>query len=410
MPTPPLSDELAQEAVDAWRAAGKSRKRAAESIGIPKATFESRLNIGIKRGLAGPMPPAQSGFEVKAYSEQHDKDGNLKSRSTRYAHEPGPETPLPDGTVHKRGTLQVGPDGRTERHWIKYSPDELGPERAADIIRAAFEDWKPFAPAIARVKNLDEERLSVYVLADWHVGMFAYGKETDGPDWDLKIARTILTETFHELVETTPRSAHAVVLGLGDLMHADSHKNQTPSSGNIMDVDTRYSKVLPVTCDIIADCCEMVRANHRHVEVEFKPGNHDISSTVGIRSALRMFYRNDERVRVHDTPSPFFWKRFGVNLIGGCHGDGIRVKDLPLMMANVRSADWADTKSKHAHTGHRHHELTFEAGGVKVHQHRAPIPADAYHNANGYRSGRSMRAFHYRRTRGARGSSEVEIL
>lgn len=410
MPTPPLSDELAQEAVDAYWAARKSSRLAAEALGIPLGTYKHRIATAKRRGMLGPMEPALSGFEVRSYGAVVGPKGELKSRSVRYGPEAGGQAEIPEGTIHKRGTLQVGPDGRTERQWIKYSPEEITPERAAEIIKTAFEDFTPFAPAITRLRNHDQDRMTVYVLADWHLGMFAYGRETDGPDWDLKIAQKVLTETFAELVDQTPPSAHAVVLGLGDLMHADSHKNQTPTSGNIMDIDTRYSKVLPATCDVLANCIEMVRAKHETVEVDIKHGNHDIASTVGIRSALRMFYRNDRRVTVYNNPSPFYWARFGVNLICGTHGDNIKAKGLPLVMANIRAADWSETKSKHAHTGHLHSELTFEEGGVKVHQHRAPIPPDAYHHANGYRSGRSMRAFNYHRQRGARGSSEVEIL
>jgi hypothetical protein len=409
MPIPPLSADTLQEAIDALDANGGNKAHAAKALGIPRNTLCSRIKQAERRGMLGPMAPALDGFEVRSYSEQVDKNGNVKLRSTRYGLESGGEWSAPEGTVVKRGTVQTGPDGRIERQWHRYSPDEITPEKAAEAIRAAFEGWTPFAPATIRAREHDRDRMTVYVLADWHIGMFAWGRETDGPDWDLTIAREVITKSFLELVDLSPASESAIVLGLGDLMHADNPRNQTPNSGNPLDVDTRYAKVLPATCAILADCCEAVRAKHRTVEVEIKPGNHDTASTVGIREALRMFYRNDARVTVGDSPSPFFWKRWGVNLICGTHGDGVKAKDLPLVMANVRASDWSEAVSKHAHTGHLHHELTFEHGGVKVHQHRAPIPADAFHHANGYRSGRSMRAFHYHRELGARGSSEVEI-
>lgn len=406
---PPLTDEQLKEVVDALEAHGGNRAEAARSIGLKRTTFIARLKRAARRGIIDRIPPSPNGFEARSYSEQFDKDGNLKGRSVKYGHEVGDTFELPANREIGKVTVQVGAGGEIEREWIRHDND-IHPDRIAKIIMDAFEGFTPTAPAIVRHKNHDEKRLTLYPLSDWHVGMFSWGKETDGPDWDLGIAKKTLIETFAELVDQTPMSKHAIVLGLGDLLHADSPKNQTPQSGNIMDVDTRYAKCLPVVCDIVAECCELVRQKHNLVEVAIKQGNHDIASSVGIRQALRMFYRNDGKVSVNESPSPYYWKRFGVNLISATHGDGIKAKDLPLFMANVKSEEWSETKSKHAHTGHLHSEMTFEHGGVKVHQHRAPIPADAWHHAQGYRSGRSMRAFHYHFDKGARGVSEVEIL
>lgn len=409
MPTPPLSEEVIEETVKALKAAGGIKAKAADDLGIPRNTFRHRCRIAERRGLLGPMPPAMGGYEVRSYSEQTDKDGNVKGRSVRYGKEHGEEWEVPAGATVKRGTVQLGPDGRIEREWARYSPEDLSPVRAAEIITEAFEGFKPFAPAIIRAKDHDQERLTVYIIADWHVGMFAWSKETGGPDWDLSIARSTLSAAFDELVEQSPPSYSATVLCLGDILHADSPKNMTPSSGNVMDVDTRYSKCLPVACELIENAVERVRAKHRMVNVSIKEGNHDIASTVGIRCALDRYYRNTACVTVDRSPNPFFWQRFGVNLIGGTHGHHTKAQDLPMVMANIRRQDWAETISRHFHTGHIHHDTLKEVGGVRVYSHRAPIPQDAYHSAAGYLSGRSMRSFTYHRQYGARGTSEVEL-
>lgn len=408
MPNPPISDEALADTVEAYNRLG-SISAVSRELGLTRSSIQNRMKNAERRGMTGRTPPAPAGFEVRGLSEQLDASGNVKGKSVRYGPEIGPRFEMPAGRVMGKSTVQVGPDGNIEREWIRHQD---GPtlENTVQLITDAFAGFQPFAPAIWRRKDHDEDRLTVYALADWHVGLFSYGREIDGPDWDLAIARKVLAETFAELVEQTPPSQHAIVLGLGDLMHADSPKNQTPGSGNILDVDTRYSKCLPTVCDLVAQATENVRQKHKHVEVAIKGGNHDPASTVGIRAALRMYYRNDDRVTVDDSPSPYYWKRFGVNLICGTHGDGCKPQDIPLLMANIRARDWADTISRHAHTGHEHHERTKEIGGVKVHTHRAPITSDAWHHAQGYRSGRSMAAFHYHVSRGARGKSEVEIL
>ncbi len=410
---PPLSEERLRKVVEAYKDADGNKSEAARQLGMSRTTFADQYRKAERRGFTGRATPAPDGFEIKQLTETVDQNGVLKRQSTKYTPAPG-HYQLPEGMPLKGVSLlsEIDEDGekRARLVWEKAGTILDDPLRVSEIVKKAFEDFKPFAPAIIRAKNHDDKKLTVFPLADWHIGMFSWGRENDGPDWDLSIARNTLVETFAELVDQAPLSYHAVILGLGDLLHADTPKNQTPNSGNVMDVDTRYAKCLPAVCDIITECCEMVRQKHKLVEVAIKAGNHDIASTVGIRSALRMYYRNDSRIEVDDSPSPYYWKRFGTNLIAGTHGDGCKAKDLPLFMANIKSTEWAETKSKHAHTGHLHNEMTFEHGGVKVHQHRAPIPQDAWHHAQGYRSGRSMRAFHYHFDKGARGSSEVEIL
>ena len=140
-----------------------------------------------------------------------------------------------------------------------------------------------------------------------------------------------------------------------------------------------------------------------------RDSNHDEHSTVGLRQALRMYWRNEVRVMVDTSPNPYHYHRFGVNLIAGVHGDKSRPKELPLILANSRPEDWAASTTRHFHSGHIHHDTLLETGGVHVYTHRAPVAQDAYHAAKGYLSGRSMRSFTYHRDKGFRLMTEVEI-
>ena len=110
---------------------------------------------------------------------------------------------------------------------------------------------------------------------------------------------------------------------------------------------------------------------------------------------LAAWFRKSKRITVETSVNPFFYVKYGVNLIGGTHGHEAKPEALPLVMANDCSEDWHGSKNKHFHTGHRHHEVAKEYGGVVVYTHRAPIPTDAYHHASGYRSGQSMLSFAY---------------
>ena len=395
MPSQGLTWEEADEAVRLFRAFGtleKARhyvKQRNGKMGIGHSAMRKRIKNARQMGLQ--VEPAAAFFNDKRETDK--VGGDFRLEASRQI-----------GKV----TTHVTKDGVTQE-WIRHDNKDLPPEVIREIFEEVFEGWEPVAPKVRPARG-DDNTLVVYVICDWHIGLFAWGQETDSADWDLKIARRELPMCFEELVESTPAAANALVLILGDIIHADSPKNMTPTSGNLQDVDTRYGKVLPVATEILLDCLHMVSRKHKNVEVTIKEGNHDIASTVGLRTALGLFYRGNDRVSIDPSPSPFYWKRFGVNLIGGTHGHTVKVKELPLIMANIRSEDWAACNSKHCHTGHQHHEFTFEHHGVKIFQHRAPVPVDAWHAAQGYLSGRSMRAFLYHNSLGARGTVEVEIL
>lgn len=409
MANPGLTDEQCLEAVNALNEHGGVKRSAATALGIPDSTFENRIKRAAARGLMG-FGAVLPGFRLSKTTTVRDADGNVQREfiSQKLDVEAG-RFNLPPGHTLKGVSAYLDGNGNVQAQWIKTKEGERDPVDIAKIIEGAFENFKPSAPAIVPAKDSDSDRLTAYIFCDWHAGLFAYGRETGGPDWDLSIARSVIGGAVREIVETSPPSAHAVILGLGDLLHADNGRNMTERSGNVLDVDTRYAKCLETVCDLLTEASEIIATKHRNVEAVFKPGNHDENSTTGIRQALRMYWRNHENVTVDTSPDPFYWRRFGVNLIGGTHGDKAKPKDMPLIMANRRKEDWAASKTRHAHTGHIHHDTLQEIGGVHVFSHRAPVAQDAYHAAHGYLSGRSMKSYTYHADKGARGHSEVEI-
>ncbi|MER9652486.1 helix-turn-helix domain-containing protein [Mesorhizobium sp. M0152] len=394
-----------------YRACGLSKRRAATELGINRSTLQATLRRASERGLDGTIAGnvVPEGFIVQSHSITRDADGLIERTSVKTRADKGEKFVKPSDQLLKGLSVLTDGEDRILLKWHKTDRDLKDTIDKAEIIRKAFEDFVPSAPFIIRPQRSLSERLSVYIFCDWHVGLFAHGRETGGPDWDLSIAKRVLLQSVADLIEQTPKSKQAVILGIGDLLHADNARNMTERSGNILDVDTRYSKTLSTTADLLVEASEMVAVKHELIELVLKPGNHDPNSTVGLVQALRMYWRNEDRVEVDDSPSPFWWKRFGVNLLGAAHGDGAKIPDMPLIMANVRRGDWADTYTRHFHTGHIHHDTVKEVGGVHVWSHRAPVAQDAYHASKGFLSGRSMRACNYDFERGTTGTSEVEI-
>ena len=403
-----LTPEEHQERIDLYNRLGSANK-VAQHLGMNRKSIDKWVIIAKRKGWIGEhagMVPA--GHEVGSVSRAYDRYGNQVKETIHTRPERQPYEQEEGYEVKGRSTL-IDADGNVASQWVKTNKERLSLEKTIEVIQAAFKGYKPVTPNISKPKEARSDMLTVYPVLDWHIGMFAYGKETGGPDWDLSIARKQLCSTFSELVEQTPPSGRAIFLGLGDLLHSDNNRNRTERSGNPLDVDTRHQKILETACDIMAECSELVASKHQKVTVVFKRGNHDETSNAAILQAIRMMYRNHKRVEVATSPNPFFWTEFGVNLIGGTHGDQQKIDQLPMIMATRCKEAWGRTKTRHVFTGHVHHERAKEVEGVKCFSLRAPIPVDAWHAGVGYSSGRSMYGFNYHSELGSRGNIEVEI-
>lgn len=392
MPTPPLSDELARQAADAF-ASTSSQTLAAEQLGIPRQTFNHRLTVAAERGMLG-TKPVLPGFAIKSVASKAEDGSWVKQ--TKAA---GEEFEVPAGHTVKGVSSLVDADGRTIQQWIK-TRNEYAPQDIAAILKEAFVDVPPAAPVpltVAPATSL----LTLTPLADWHVGLFSWGKET-GTNWDLKIAEGVIGSAIEDLVARTPPSAEAIVLGGGDLLHSDSNENKTARSGNALQVDGRYQKVLMTACRLVVRTIDANLRRHGHVTVRILPGNHDEHASVAVAYFLLAWYRNEPRVTVDVDPSLFFWFRFGKVLLGATHGHTVKLKDMSSIMAHRRAEDWGATLFRYIHGFHIHHKSMFatEGNGVISESHQTPTPQDAWHFGSGFLSGRSLQSISYHREYG----------
>jgi|UniRef100_A0A6H1ZAX9 hypothetical protein len=389
MTTEPLSRELALEA---YRASQQysTRVAAAEALGIPCTTFKSRLYKAkemARQGLLG-TDAVLPGFEISRISEG-PRGTTVEQRQERSG-----GFNIPEGHAIKGVSAFLDADGRVIGQWVKTKEGERDPVYVADIIRKAFEGFT--ASAIeAPPPRADEDSLTVYPLIDWHVGLLAWAEET-GENYDLTIAKDIILRSMGKVINASPPSKHCVVLGLGDLLHFDGYEPVTSRSRNFLDADGRYPKVLRTSVQMVIATIEMALARHENVLVRILPGNHDDQSAVAVSLALGLYYSSHDRVTVDDSPSRFWWHRFGSVFLGAVHGDRAKMKDLPLVMAHDRPQDWGNSTYRRIYTGHTHHERRLEEGGVVVTSMRSPVAKDAYHSFEKYRSGRSVYSETYR--------------
>lgn len=377
MPTPPLSRELAEQAVAALDAAMGNKTNAAKALGVPRQTFNSRLAAAARYGLLGPVK-AREGFSIVQITERMP-DGTSVVTKPEFD-----EPSAPEGMTEKGRSVYVPGKG-----WFKYGKDQSD-EALADAVRAAFEGYtrKP----VAAPTTTDANTLAVYPLPDLHVGLLAWEEET-GSNYDTHIARDEMRSALRNLIAATPPSRHALILGLGDLLHFDGYEPKTERSGNVLDTDSRYPKVLREAVGLVRFAIEHALTKHETVEVRLLAGNHDTRAALAVALALSLGYENEPRVTIDDSPSYLWFKRYGKVMLGATHGDKTKMDQMPLLMAVDRPEDWAASTRRRVFTGHIHHERLKEIGGVIVESLRSPVAKDAYHSFAGYRAGRSVYSY-----------------
>ena len=365
MPTPALSIELMNEAVNALQQHGRIHLAAA-ALGINRNTLVSRLAVAARKGIA----------------PGHFEHGTAPGYSL--------------GKV----TVQRGPTGAIERVWERQSPDK---QEALETLQNALADILADAKgALDLVKppnHYDADLLTVIPMGDPHFGLMTWAKEV-GEDFDLKIAESLTFAAVDRLCSLTPSSETAMLLNLGDFYHADSSTNRTPQSGNALDVDGRFQLIAQVGLRAMVRCVRRLLEKHSKVIVRNNRGNHDPHQAFMLSLALEALFSNEPRVHVEMTPASFYYFRFGKTLIGSTHGDGAKLADLPLIMATDVPNDWAAATWRVWHCGHFHHDQLKDHPGCTVETHRTLATNDAWHKHAGYRSGRDMKAIIYSRDHG----------
>jgi hypothetical protein len=330
---------------------GWNRGKTARALGVDLRGMLRRIKKMEARGDIVTQP-SDSQFTPKAYSTLRDGDGNVKLV------------------------------------WEKTERDNSGSMLESVVLELA-EPIKGLAAPVKAPKAGLQDSLSAYIIGDAHFGMYAWGEET-GADFDTSIASRDLRAAIDHLVDTAPASDHAVLVDVGDFLHADNRSNVTPGSGHLLDVDTRFRRVCSIAVDALRYCIGRMLQKHQSVRLIIAQGNHNPDSAGWMAICLKMYYESEPRVDVDMTPGKFHYFDFGQTLIGVTHGDRLKIGDLPSIMAADKPEMWGSAKHRYWWTGHIHHTKHQEYRGCTVEAFNTLAASDAWHSASGYRSMRQM--------------------
>ena len=395
MPTPPMSDALGIEALEALERHGGVAAHAAKSLGIHADTFRSRIKKAKERGL-------------------HLSDGARNSMNLSGL----------GGSEIKGGWIGVFNDAGEKignNRWSAPASQEET-DQFLNTIRGAIDDLKDMdVPEYEIREKPDGECLLVIDLADVHIGKLCVASETSYI-YSREIAVQRMVEGTRELIrKASGMGIGRILFVLGnDILHVDNARSST-TSGTQQDTHGTIHQMYKDAFAGYVGAIELARLT-APVDLVFCPSNHDWLMGWCLAREVGAWFRLAPDVTATEyNLSELHRKyyRFEGNLIGLTHGDGAKEADLyPLMMTEAR-AHISDCTHRYWYVHHLHHKIRKQAGvlshkrekdhigmtmmhnaarsmegdNVQIEWVRSMSPPDGWHDRNGYVNRQAVECF-----------------
>jgi hypothetical protein len=255
-------------------------------------------------------------------------------------------------------------------------------------IEAMIEYAKQIRPNSLPVIRPEKKSGNILLIniPDAHFGKLAWGIETGGRPYDVKIAIEIYSKAARTVV------SRAVAMGIkfdeiiyiigNDILNSNDAENKT-AHGTIVTTDGRYHKTFRKLRETITDLVEEFRqvAPVRIIPVY---GNHDTLSAWHLGDSLLSWFHTYKDVTVENEPTYRKYHLYGNTMFMWTHGDKGQRDDFPLLMAIEHPEMWSKAIFRECQTGHNHKTKVDEYHGVRVRILPALCPADDWHSENGY--------------------------
>jgi len=389
MSTPPVADDIIAERVAVYLANDKNQSATAQALGISRGAVQDSLKRAAERGLLGPQETLP-GFAIKSLSSKADDGSWVKQTKA-----PGEVYEQPAGLALKGQSVLTDADGRTVLTWHKTDraeQDRLVAMRAA--VDAFKEELPRAAPAVGGMRHTRADLLNLFAVSDNHFGMLSWREET-GADYDVKIAEQVLLDWFAAAIAQSP-DAHTALFGqIGDVMHHDSLESVTPAHRHVLDADSRLQKVIRVVIRCMRRIIDMLLEKHEHVHVIMASGNHDPASSAWLREMFAVFYEDEPRITVDNSPSLYYAYEWGDTALFLHHGHKRGIANVDATMAGMFREMFGRSKYAYAHIGHLHSDEGRKSGLMYVERHETLAAPDAYAAGGGWLSGRSAKVITY---------------
>ena len=246
-----------------------------------------------------------------------------------------------------------------------------------------------YSPDYEIIKRNPGTHLLVINPADIHIGKYASVIETN-QEYNCEIAVNRVIEGVTGLIEKAKGfPIERVLFCIGnDVLHIDNVYSTT-TKGTYQDTDKKWWEHYEIALTLYVRCVEMLR-KIGPVDIVHSMSNHDYQSGFHLAHTLQSWFRKAKDITFDISVAHRKYYKYGTNLLGIEHGDGAKMDNLPLLMAQENPSDWAQTTHRYWYLHHLHHKIKHKWRdgkdfiGVTVEYMRSPSSADSWHSRKGF--------------------------
>ena len=360
MPTPPLSDELAREALQALSEHG-TKTEAAASLGLNRDTFRSRVRTAQTRGL-------------------HLSDGIRGAMQNAR---------ITQGEAQGGWIVNVDPEtgSRVSTRWKMPEQDS---ETFLGKIKDAFSDIVA-APPIIQSEHSQAGKIGFFPHSDVHIGVDV-DADRAGRDYTPEIAVERLKDGFSQLHASIPPCETAIILNNGDLTHANDDRDVTVKSQHRLKVKGSHRSNLRLA--VMATVWQIDMALQRSERVIYRPnrGNHDPNTPDTLTIALQLRYANEPRVTIDTSEREVWVYQRGLVFLSAWHGDKRKAPAVCADLPGLFPEQFGKSRFWYGFTGHYHGPESGVHGSINWWQLPSVCSPDQHSADANYSDDAAMRA------------------
>lgn len=273
--------------------------------------------------------------------------------------------------------------------FIKNKEDLVSYDSIRDEIITEMKEHSPKYDEILRKDTKAEKHSLTIDIADLHIGKLAVKSET-GENYNTKKAVSRALEGVSGILEKA--SGYHIdkiffIIG-NDILHIDK-TNRTTTANTPQDTDGMWYESFTTARKLYVEILENL-SQIADVHVVHCPSNHDFMSGYMLADTVASWFNKNPNITFDVSNCHRKYIKYGKSLLGFSHGDGAKMSDMPLLMANESKQMWAETDYRYIYLHHVHHKdvRIFQSGkdyqGATVEYLRSPSASDAWHHRKGY--------------------------
>lgn len=234
-------------------------------------------------------------------------------------------------------------------------------------------------------------------IQDFHLGRFASKLEV-GKDTDLLKQEEQILECVKDLLNKVVLFGVPEVLYVtvgGDFSNSDNSK-LTTTNGTPQDTVPSNVLLQVKSSMLYVKIIDLLRQVFPLIEIVPTPGNHDRDSSVSNYLFVSAWFKDCKDVvtfftnQENSTMAQRQYRKYGQNLLAFCHGDGAKIRNMPVIIANENRQIWGETKHTLLVTGHHHFRISQDLFGIQHVQVPSLALDDRYSHNKGYQGEKGM--------------------